>query len=51
MQVCASVVWHYLLLLMNSFNKTEAAIFSKQALIPEDFPFYSDRFTFKFVII
>ena len=24
----ASVVWHHLLLLMNSFNKTKAAVFS-----------------------
>ena len=34
-----SVVWHLSLQLMNSFNKTEAAIFPMQAMIPFDFPF------------
>jgi len=28
MRYGASVVWHHLLLLVNSFNKTEAAVFS-----------------------
>ena len=27
---------------MNSFNKTKAAIFPMQAMLPEDFPFFSD---------
>jgi len=36
----ASVVWHHLLLLMNSFNKTEAAAFLVQAMLPKGFPFH-----------
>jgi len=35
-------VWHVSLLLMNSFNKTEAAIFPMQALLLENFPLFSD---------
>ena len=35
----ASVVWHSLPL-MNSFNKTEAAVCLVQAMLPEGFPFY-----------
>ena len=35
-----SVVWHFSLLLMYSFNKTEAAIFSMQAMLPKDLPFF-----------
>jgi len=31
----ASVVWHQSLLLRNSFNKTEAAIFPMQAILPQ----------------
>ena len=33
------MVWHHSLLLMNSFNKTEAAFFV-QAMLPEGFPFH-----------
>jgi len=29
-----SVVWHHSLLLMNSFNKTEAAVFSCRPMLP-----------------
>jgi len=36
----ASVVWYLSLPLMNSFNKTEAAIFPMQAMLPEDFLFF-----------
>jgi len=36
------MVWHVSLLLMNSCNKTEAAIFPMQALLLENFPFFSD---------
>ena len=35
------MVWHYALLLMNSFNKTESAVlFLVQAILPEGFPFH-----------
>jgi len=34
------VVWNHPLLLMNSFNKTDAAIFLVQAMLPEGFPFH-----------
>jgi len=34
----ASEVWHLSFLLMNSFNKTEAAILSIHAMLPKDFP-------------
>jgi len=37
----ASVVWHYSLLLMNSFNKTEAAVFSCRLCFLRAFPFTS----------
>jgi len=37
-----SMVWHLKLLLKNSFNKNEAAIFPMQAMFPKDFPFFSD---------
>ena len=37
----ASVVWHYLLLLMNSFNKTDAAVFSCRLCFQGAFPFIS----------
>ena len=33
----ASVVWHISLPLMNSFNKSDAAIFPMQVMLPEDF--------------
>jgi len=29
---------------MNSFIKTEAAMFSLQAMVPEDFLFFADEF-------
>jgi len=32
------VVWHLPLPLMNSFNKTMAAIFPMQVMLPQDFP-------------
>jgi len=35
---------HCSLPLMNCFNTIEAAIFPMQAGLPEDFPFFSDRF-------
>ena len=35
----APVVWHLSLPLMNN-NKTEAAIFPMQSMLPEDFPFF-----------
>jgi len=34
-------VWHHSLLLMNSFNKSEAAVFFLKAILPEGFPFGS----------
>jgi len=34
MRLGASVVWHISLPLINSFNKTETAIFLKQAVLP-----------------
>jgi len=34
----APVVWHHSLLLMNSFNKTEAAVFSCRLCFPGAFP-------------
>ena len=37
----ASVVWHHSLLLMNGFNKTEAAVFSCRLC----FPFHQLNFT------
>ena len=37
----ASVVWHHSLLLMNSFNKTEAAVFSCRLCFLRVFPFIS----------
>jgi len=35
-------VWHLSLELVNSFNKTKAAIFPTQAMLPKVFPFLSD---------
>jgi len=35
------VVWHHSLLLMNSFNKTEAAVFSCRLSFLRAFPFIS----------
>jgi len=37
----ASVVWHHSLLLINSFNKTEAAVFSCRLCFLRAFPFIS----------
>ena len=37
----ASVVWHHSLLLMNGFNKTEAAVFSCKLCFLRAFPFFS----------
>ena len=37
----ASVVWHHSLPLMNSFNKTEAAVFSCRLCLLRAFPFIS----------
>jgi len=37
----ASVVWHHSLLLINSFNKTEAAVFSCRLCFLKYFPFIS----------
>jgi len=34
------MVWHHSLPLMNSFNKSETAVFSVQAMLPEGFPFH-----------
>jgi len=34
-----SKVWHLLLPLMNSFNKTQAAVFPMQTMLLENFPF------------
>jgi len=44
-------VWHLALPLMNSFNKTEAAIFTLQAMLPEGFPFISlvQTYSFKYI--
>ena len=36
---------------MNSFNKTMAAIFPMQDMLPEDFPFFSDCVKAKWRII
>jgi len=41
MRYGASVVWHHSLLLMNSFNKTEAAVFSCRLCFLRAFPFIS----------
>jgi len=38
MRLGAAVLWHILIPLTNSFNKTEAAIFFTHATIREDFP-------------
>jgi len=38
MRVSASVVWHLSLPLTNSFNTTETAIFSRQAMLLEVVP-------------
>jgi len=40
------MVWHRSLPLMNSFNKTKAAIFSMQAMLPEGFSFSQWHFSF-----
>jgi len=39
----ASVVWHLSLPLMNSFSKTEAAIFPKQAMLLQDTTFSQNK--------
>jgi len=39
----ASVVWHHSLLLMNSFNKTEAAVFSCRLCFLRAFPFIIEQ--------
>jgi len=41
MRYGASVVWHHSLLLMNGFNKTEAAVFSCRLCFLGAFPFIS----------
>jgi len=41
MRYGASLVWHHSLLLMNSFNKTEAAVFSCRLCFLRTFPFIS----------
>jgi len=38
--------WHFSFPLMNSFNKTEAAIFDLQSMLPEEFPFSNINLTF-----
>ena len=40
----ASELWHISLPLMNSFNKTEAAIFPMPSMLSQDFPFFSDKY-------
>jgi len=40
--VLASVVRLLLLPMMNGLKKTEAAIFLMQAMLPSDFPLFSD---------
>jgi len=54
MRYGASVVWHHSLLLMNGFNKTEAAVFFVQAMLPkpqpEGFPFYQFNIISKIII-
>ena len=47
----ASMVWHISLLLMNSFNKTEAAMFFIHAPFSEGFPFSQLISTFIFVML
>jgi len=49
MRLGASVVWHHSLLLMNSFNKTEAAAFSCRLCFLGDFPF--NRLIFIVILI
>jgi len=46
MRYGASVVWHLSWPLMDSFNKTEAAILLKQAVLREGFPFLNLYQTF-----
>jgi len=41
----ASVVWHLSSPLMDSFNKTDAAIFPMQAMLPEGFQFHQFNLT------
>ena len=41
-----SVVWHLSLPLMNSFNKTEAAIFLTQPVLSKGFPFSPVEFNY-----
>jgi len=38
---CIKLMWPLSLPLMKSFNKTEAAVFPMQAMLPEDFPLFS----------
>jgi len=40
--LASSVLWFLLFPIMNSFNKTEAAIIPMQALLPGEFPIYSN---------
>jgi len=35
-------MWHHSLQVMNCFDKTKAAIFPIQAMLPKDFLFYLD---------
>jgi len=39
----ASEVWHHSLLPMDSFDKTDAAVFFVQAVLPEGFLFHQFR--------
>ena len=41
MRYGASVVWHHSLLLVNSYNKTEVAVFSCRLCFLRAFPFIS----------
>ena len=47
----ASVVWHHSLPLINSFNKTEAAVFSCRLCFLRAFPFISFFCTGHFVMV
>jgi len=46
MRLGASVVWHPSLPLMNSFDKTEAAFFLVQDMLPGGFPFQKVNLTY-----
>jgi len=41
---CAIGVWHISFAVINNLNDTDTAMFAMQAVLPQDFPFLSDKF-------